>query len=353
MEKKCSSFNPLVVGRQESAMSKPKVFVARYISEAQLEPLRRLCEIDLWGEDTPPPRQELLKHVRGVCGLLSLLTDQIDREVMEIAGHGLKVISNCAVGYDNIDVREASQRGIPVGNTPGVLTETTADFAFSLLLAAARRIVEGDAFTRAGRWKTWSLSQLLGQDISGATLGIIGFGRIGRRIAQYGAGFEMRILVCDPSFQSDPSNHSPEVHSVSLDTLLREADFVSIHTPLTEATHHLIDSAALAKMKPTAILINTARGPVVDPDALYLALKNGVIRYAALDVTEPEPLPADHPLLTIDNLIVTPHIASASVETRGKMVGMAVSNLAAGLKDERLPNCVNPEVYEVTDSRTG
>jgi glyoxylate reductase len=246
---------------------------------------------------------------------------------------------------DNIDLQEATRRGIPVGHTPGVLTDTTADFAFALLLAAGRRIVEADHFTRAGKWKTWGLTQLLGQDLSGAALGIIGFGRIGRGVAKRALGFEMRVLFYDPSAAEDEFARQVNARQVDLDTLLREADFISIHTPLNEDTYHLIDRQAFAKMKPTAVLVNTARGPVVDPGALYEALKSRTIRFAALDVTEPEPIPQNDPLLQLDNLIITPHIASASVETRGKMVGIAVENLLAGLEGVRLPYCANPDVY--------
>ena len=328
-------------------MDKPKVFVSRYIPEEQLTLARQRCQVDLWPEDLPPPRDALLRHVRGVDGLLCLLTDKIDAEVMDSAGPGLKVISNCAVGFDNIDVSEATRRGIPVGNTPGVLTETTADFAFTLLMAAARRVVDGDHFTRAGRWKTWSLTQLLGQDITGATLGIIGFGRIGKEMARRALGFEMRILYYDPICEDDPYAAQIGAHCVDLDTLLRQSDFVSLHVPLYKDTYHLIGVAELAKMKPTAILINTARGGVVDADALYQALRDGLINCAALDVTEPEPLPLEHPLLSLENLIITPHIASASVQTRGKMIEIALDNLLLGVNGEHLRHCVNPQVYEL------
>jgi glyoxylate reductase len=264
--------------------------------------------------------------------------------MMDAAGPGLKVISNHAVGVDNIDLPAATVRGIPVGNTPGILTDATADFAFALLLAAARRVVEGERFVRHGRWKTWGPSLLLGTDVFGATLGIIGYGRIGQALARRASGFDMRILFYDPSItQPDPSLPGT---SVDFETLLGEADFVSLHTPLTEQTYHLIDASALALMKPSAVLINTARGPVVDPQALYRALKEQRIFAAALDVTDPEPLPLDSPLLELDNLIIVPHIASASRSTREKMATMAAENLIAGLKGERLPNCANPAVYE-------
>lgn len=327
-------------------MGKPRVFVTRVIPEKGLAMVTEFCEADVWQDELPPPREVLLERVRGVDGLLCLLTDRIDGEVMDAAGPGLKVISNHAVGVDNIDLEAATARGIPVGNTPGILTDATADFAFALLLAAARRVVEGERFVRAGKWKTWGPSLLLGVDVFGATLGIIGYGRIGQALARRAAGFNMRILYFDPSFpQSNPALPGA---AVDLETLLRQADFVSLHTPLTEQTYHLIDKRALDLMKPTAILINTARGPVVDPQALYQALKERRIFAAALDVTDPEPIPLDSPLLELDNLIIVPHIASASRSTREKMATMAAENLIAGLRGERLPNCVNPQVYSST-----
>jgi len=326
--------------------AKPRVFITRLIPDEKLAIASQFCEVDLWAQDEPPPRETLLERVRGIDGLFSLLTDKIDREVMEAAGPGLKVISNCAVGFDNIDVTEATRRGIPVGNTPGVLTDTTADFAFALLMAAARRVVEADGFVRRGWWKTWGLTQLLGQDIAGATLGILGFGRIGKGVAQRALGFRMHILYYDPLCQDDPYAAQIGAHCVDLDTLLREADFISLHVPLYKDTYHLIDEAALRKMKPTAILVNTARGGVVDLEALYQALKEGVIAGAALDVSEPEPIPLEHPLLTLENVVIAPHIASASVATRYRMIQIALDNLMLGLNGEQLKYCVNPQVYE-------
>lgn len=325
-------------------MARPKVFVTRIIPEKGQALVTAFCDAEIWPEETPPSREVLLEKVRGVDGLLCLLTDRVDSEVMDAAGSGLKVISNHAVGVDNIDLPAATARGIPVGNTPGILTDATADFAFALLMAAARRVVEGERFVRLGRWKTWGPLLLLGVDISGATLGILGYGRIGQALAKRAAGFDMRILYHDPSMTS-PKPLLPG-EPVDFETLLRQSDFVSLHTPLTPETYHLIDARALALMKPSAVLINTARGPVVDPQALYLALKERRLFAAALDVTEPEPLPMDSPLLELDNLIIVPHIASASRTTREKMATMAAENLIAGLKGERLPHCANPEVYE-------
>lgn len=324
-------------------MPKPKVFVTRLIRASGLDLVQDFCEVDLWTEELPPPRAELLERVRGVQGLLALLTDRVDEAVLESAGPQLMVVSNHAVGVDNVDVPACTRRGIPVGNTPGILTGATADFAFALLLAAARRVVDGERFVRQGRWKTWGPSLLLGPDVAGATLGIIGYGRIGKAVAKRAAGFDMRILTYDPSAEAPEAGQ--RIEPVDLDTLLRQSDFISLHCPLTPETRHLIDAAALEKMKPSAILINTSRGPVVDQEALYIALQKRRIFAAAIDVTDPEPLPMDSPLLSLDNLLVTPHIASASRWTRDQMSYLAAQNLIAGLKGEPLPNCVNPEVY--------
>ncbi len=326
-------------------MPKPKVFVTRIIRDKGLNLIKEFCDADVWPHDLPPSREELLAHVRGVDGILSLLTDAIDAEVMDAAGPQLKVISNHAVGFDNIDIAAATARGIPVGNTPEILTDATADFAFALMMAAGRRILEGDRHVRAGLWKTWGPSTLLGVDFRGATLGLVGFGRIGKGMARRAAGFDMRVIYYDPLAQPDPAiKASP----VDFETLLHESDFISLHTPLTPETRHLINAETLAKMKPNAVLVNTSRGPVIDLDALYGALKEKRIFAAGLDVTDPEPLPPDHPLLTLDNVVLAPHIASASTSTRDKMALMSARNLIAGLKGDRLPNIVNPEVYAAT-----
>jgi glyoxylate reductase len=324
-------------------MSKPKVFVTRIILESGLEMVRQFCDAEVWPDELPPSRMELLQGMRGVDGLLCLLTDKIDEEAIEAAGPGLKVISNYAVGVDNVDVAAASARGIPVGNTPGILTDATADLTLALLLAAARRVVEGEKLVKSGGWKTWGPAFMLGADLSGATLGIIGFGRIGRAVARRASGFGLQILFTDPS----QANPEPGVNAtqVSLDTLLRQSDFISVHTPLTEQTRGLINRDTLSRMKPTVVLVNTSRGPVVDQEALFEALFLKKIFAAALDVTVPEPFPTDHPLLSLDNCIIVPHIASASWRTRQLMSRMAAENLIAGLKGERIPNCVNPEVY--------
>jgi glyoxylate reductase len=285
-----------------------------------------------------------LREAQEADGLLVLLSERIDAELMDACPR-LRVVSNCAVGFDNIDVPAATARGIPVGNTPGVLTDTTADFAFTLMLAAARRVVEGADYVRAGKWKTWGLKLLLGPDIHHATLGIIGFGRIGQGVAKRAQGFEMRVLYYDVQRRED-LEATMGVQYADLDTLYRESDFITIHTDLNPTTRHLLNADAFARMKPTAIVVNTARGPIIDPAALYDALASGKIRAAALDVTEPEPIPLDAPLLKLPSCLIVPHIASASVATRAKMAEMAAANLLAGLRSERLPTCVNPEVYE-------
>jgi glyoxylate reductase len=325
-------------------MDKPNVFVTRVIRDKGLDLVRENCQADIWPEELPPGHEPLLERVRGMDGLLCLLTDRIDGEVMDAAGPGLKVISNHAVGFDNIDVEAATQRGIPVGNTPGILTDATADMAFALMMAAGRRVVEAEKFLRAGKWKTWGPSMLLGVDFAGATLGIVGFGRIGQAVAKRATGFGMRILYYDHS-ASDSESSLPAI-STDLNTLLAESDFVSLHVPLTPETRHMVDAEFLSKMKPNAVLVNTARGGVLDQSALYETLKKKRIFAAALDVTDPEPLPLDNPLLELDNCIIVPHIASASVQSRDLMSYLSAKNLLAGLNGEKLPHCVNPEVYE-------
>jgi lactate dehydrogenase-like 2-hydroxyacid dehydrogenase len=324
---------------------KPRVLVTRVIPDEGLDPVREACDVDLWDAELPPPRDELLRRVAGIDGLLSLLTDRVDDELLDAAGPQLKVVSNFAVGFDNIDLAACTRRGIPAGNTPGVLTETTADLAFALLMAAARRIPESVDYVRAGRWKTWGPMLLMGVDVHGATLGIVGFGRIGREMARRGRGFGMRIVYHDVHPATPEEEAELGASRVEMDELLRTSDFISLHVNLTDETHHLIDADALGAMKPTAVLVNTSRGPVVDPAALEIALRTGQIFAAGLDVTEPEPLPVEHPLVGLPNCVVVPHIASASKVTRGKMAAMAAANLLAGLRGERLPTCINPEVY--------
>ncbi len=328
-------------------MTKPKVYITRQIAQEALDMIAQVAEMKVWPEELPPPHEVLLAEVQNIDGLLALLTDRIDASVMQAAPK-LKVISNLAVGYDNIDVPEATKRGIVVGNTPEVLTETTADFAFTLLMAAARRVAEADAFTKKGQWQTWGPMVMLGQDIHHATLGIAGLGRIGVELAKRAKGFNMKVLYYDEQRRSEEEEKQFGVEYVpGLPALLSRSDFISIHVPLNPQTHHLIGAAEFALMKSTAILINTSRGPVVDQKALYEALKSRQIFAAALDVTEVEPISPDNPLLTLDNIIITPHIASASFTTRTSMATMAAANLIAGLRGQIPPNCVNPEA--ITD----
>jgi glyoxylate reductase len=305
-----------------------KVFVTRALPGGALDRLAAEHEIDVWPDRLPPPREALLEGVRDADGLLPMLTDRVDAELMDAASK-LRAISNYAVGVDNIDVEAATERGLPVGNTPGVLTDTTADLAVALMLGIARRLIDGDAYVRRGDWLTWEPHQLLGRDLYGSTVGIVGFGRIGQAVARRLEGFECTVL------------HTSRSGGVSFAELLERSDFVSVHTPLTPETRGLIDADALRRMKSTAYLVNTARGPVVDTEALAAALHAGEIAGAALDVTDPEPLPADHPLLDAPNLLVLPHLGSATHATRERMADMAVDNMLAALRGEPMPNQVN------------
>ena len=305
-----------------------RCFVSRQLPGSALDRLAEQHEVEIWAQEQPPTYAELTEHVEDAEGLLSMLTDRVDAELIGAAPK-LRAISNYAVGYDNIDLAAAAARQIPVGNTPGVLTDATADLAFGLLIAAARKLAEADSAVRGGDWRNWEPGRYLGADVYGATLGIIGFGRIGRAVAERADGFSMRVLHTTRS-----STHE------DLDDLLEESDFVSLHAPLTPETHHLIDAHALARMKSSAILINTSRGELVDQEALTRALQDGLIAGAALDVTVPEPLPADDPLLQAPNLIVTPHIGSATRTARERMAELAVDNLLAGLDGRPMPNQV-------------
>ena len=322
--------------------ARPRVFVARLIPEEGLAPIREACDADVWTDELPPTRADLLRHARGCDGLLTLLTDRVDDELLDDAGPNLKVVSNFAVGYDNIDVAACARRGVLVGNTPGVLTETTADLAWALMLAAMRRLPEGDRYVRAGSWRTWGPQLLMGGDVHGATLGIVGFGRIGQAVARRAAGFGMTVLYSTRTRAPAAVEAALGVRRVDLDELLAVSDIVSLHCPLVPETRGLIDAAALARMKPMAVLVNTSRGPVIDQAALAVALRTGAIAAAALDVTDPEPIAPDDPLLSLDNCLVVPHIASASRATRGRMASMAAANLIAGVRGEPLPNQVPP-----------
>ncbi|MDD4875989.1 MAG: D-glycerate dehydrogenase [Dehalococcoidales bacterium] len=324
-------------------MIKPKVFVTRFIGQEAIDKISQDTTIEVWPEELPPPYEVLLEKSKDSEGLLTLLSDKIDANLINSAPK-LKVVSNYAVGYDNIDITEATKHHIVIGNTPGVLTGTTADLAFALLMAAARRVVEADKYTRKGQWKTWGPQVLLGQDIHNATLGIIGLGRIGAEMAKRARGFNMRVLYHDKIKLNEVEEKQLGVEYVSeLKELLSNADFISVHVPLVEQTYHLIGVNEFAMMKPTAVLINTSRGTVVDQKALYDTLKAKRIFAAGLDVTEIEPISPDDPLLTLDNVIITPHIASGSFTTRKNMAIMAAENLLTGLNGDIPPNCVNPD----------
>ena len=318
--------------------NRPKVFVTRVIPDAGLAKLREACEVDLWMERLPPSRHELIRRARGSHGLLSLLSDTIDGEVMDAAGPQLKVISNFAVGYNNIDVAEATRRGIKVGNTPGVLTEATADIAVALLLAASRCVVSSERSIHAGDWLTWEPMGFLGQELAGKTVGIVGMGRIGTATARrLRGGWGMRVIYSGRS-RNEAAEQELQAERVSFEDLLERSDFVSAHCALTSETKHLFDSAAFRKMKRTAVFINTARGPVHVQQDLYAALTEGQIFAAGLDVTDPEPMAADDPLLNLPNCVITPHIASATVQARDAMASIAAANLLAGLEGRPLPH---------------
>lgn len=323
-------------------MPKPKVFVTRAIPEAGLRLIQSVAEAEVWPEEQPPPRSELLDRAPELEGVLAMVTDRMDAAFMDAAPR-LKVISNYAVGFDNVDVPAATERGIAVGNTPGVLTETTADLAFALLLAAARMLLPAADYAKDGRWQTWLPMGFLGRDAHHSTLGLIGLGRIGLEMAKRARGFDMKVLYYSARRQPENEQHLG-IGYRGLDDLLRESDFVSLHTPLTAETRHLMNAERLRMMKRTAVLINTARGPVVDTDALYEALRDRTIWAAALDVTDPEPLPGHHKLLSLDNCLVVPHIGSASVAAREAMAVLAAENLIAGLAGRPLKASPNPGV---------
>ena len=332
------------MGEVEDSM--PKAAVTRILPEAGMDILRKAesageIELAVWAGELPPEPDALASLLHGCDGAITLVTDPIGAELLD-AEPQLKVISNFAVGFDNIDIAAATERGVTVCNTPGVLTETTADLAWALLMASARRVVEGADYVRAGKWQTWGPTLLMGADVHHASIGIIGFGRIGKEVAKRARGFDMRILAFD-AYPDQSTARELGVEFASLDTLLAESDFVTLHCTLNDETYRLIGAQQLRLMKKTAILVNASRGPVVDTDALLDALRAGEIAGAALDVTDPEPLPSDHPLIGMANVVIVPHIASGSVATRNKMAVMAVENLLAGLRGERPAHVVIPE----------
>jgi glyoxylate reductase len=326
-------------------MSKPRIYITRPLPQAAMRILDGQVEYHMWDRENEAVRREtLLREIVDVDGIICLITEKMDAEAIERA-HRCRVIAQVAVGYDNIDVAAATRRGIYVTNTPGVLTETTADMGWAILMATARRVVEGDKFTRSGRWKTWELMGFTGQDVHGATLGIVGLGRIGAAIARRAGGFAMPILYHNRN-RAEALEAELGARYVSLDDLRRQSDFVMVSTALTSETRHLIGERELGLMKPSAILVNIARGPIVDQRALYRALVDRKIWAAGLDVFEVEPVPMDEPLLKLDNVVVPPHLGSGSIATRTKMATMAAENCLAGVTGKIPPNVVNPEAKE-------
>lgn len=326
----------------------PLVLVTHTLPEGWLASLEGKCRLVIGPENATALAPELQERLPEADGLFCLLTIPINAEVLSRAPR-LRVVSNMAVGYDNIDVAACTRRGIPVGNTPGVLTEATADLTMALLLSVARRLPQAAADARQGHWTTWEPAGWLGADLNGASLGIIGMGKIGQAVARRALGFGMRILYHESRPLPEGTLPFPAT-PLSLEELLRQSDFVSLHVPLTPQTRHLIRAETLQWMKRSAILINTARGPVVKTDDLVAALRQGWIAAAGLDVTDPEPLPPEHPLYALPNCLILPHIGSASWHTRRRMAELACENLLAGLAGQRLPHCVNPEVYETPRS---
>lgn len=324
-------------------MAKPRVYVCRALPDPALAIVRAVAEVRLWErEDVPPPRDVLLREIAECEGVLTLLTDRVDVEFLSRSPR-LRVVANMAVGFDNIDVPAATRARVVVTNTPDVLTETTADFAFTLILAAARRLVEADAFTRAGKWKTWSPMLLAGQDVHHATLGLVGLGRIGSAVARRAKGFEMRVIYYDPVRRQDLESQLG-IEFRAMDEVLKSADIISVHVPLMAETRHLIGREQFKMMKRSAVFVNAARGPIVDQAALAEALLTRTIYAAGIDVFEQEPVSAGDPLLALENVVVAPHIASASIPTRTRMATLAAENVAAVLQGKRPPTPVNPEV---------
>lgn len=322
---------------------RPKVYITRRIPQEVVTRIEEVCEVRMWEEENVPvPREVLEEEIGEVDGLYCLLTESVDEALLSKAQY-LKVVSNMAVGYNNIDVDAATKRGIMVTNTPGVLTETTADLTFALLMATARRLIEASDYLRSGKWQTWSPMLLTGQDVYGATLGIIGLGRIGEAVARRAKGFDMKVLYYNRSRKPE-AEEQLGLKYADLETLLRESDFVCVMTPYTPETRNLIDREQLSLMKRSAVIINTARGGIVNEEALYEALKNGTIWAAGLDVFEQEPISPDHPLLTLPNVVTLPHIGSASIRTRMKMAHLAADNLLQALAGKIPVNLVNREV---------
>jgi glyoxylate reductase len=323
-------------------LSQPSVFVTRKIPEPGLALLRDRFDVSVWPHDRAPTPQELLENARNKNALVTLLTERIDSSLFT-AAPSVRIVANVAVGFDNFDVPAATKAGVILTNTPGVLDDTTADLAFALLLAVARRLVEGDKLVRSGRWGGWGIMQLLGHDVHHAKLGIVGFGRIGRGVAKRAAGFSMQVSYYDALRAPLEVEQELGVSYVPFDQLLSESDFITLHVPLMPATHHLMNAASLGKMKSSAIVVNTSRGPVVEEQALVAALRDGTIAGAGLDVYEHEPK-ISAALLELENVVLLPHIGSASIATRSKMAEMAARNVLAFFAGETPPNALNPEV---------
>jgi glyoxylate reductase len=324
-------------------MSRDRVYVTRRRVPDAIALLEKHFEVDVWEEASPPPRPVLFKQLARCQGILTEVDDIMDREALE-AGPSLSVVSNRAIGLDNVDLPEATRRGIAIGNTPGVLHESCADFTFALILSVARRVAFADRRVQSGEWKIFDQMPYLGRDVHGATLGLVGFGRIGQAVARRAAGFDMTVLYHSRTRRQDQEDELGVKWVPYLPSLLRDSDFVSVHVPLTEETRYLIGKTEFETMKPGAFLINTSRGGTVDPDALRAALSDGALAGAALDVTDPEPIPPDDPLLGMDNVVVTPHISSASAATVRAMGMMAAENIITALTGGEMPSCVNPEV---------
>ncbi len=324
-------------------MAKPKVFATHRLFEPARKILQEQCEVEYWEKPERPPREEVLRRVKDKEALVCLLTEKVNEELLQAAPK-LKIAANVAVGFDNIDVAACTKRGVVATNTPGVLDETTADFAWTLLMAMARRLLEGDALARSGNWKGWDLDQLVGTDVWGKTLGIVGFGRIGKAMARRASGFQMKVIYTDAVRAAPNVEKELGVEFREMNALLAESDFISVHTPLLPETRGLFNARKFERMKRTAFLINTSRGPVVNEGDLVAALESGQIGGAALDVFEKEP--AIHPGLRRANVVLAPHIASASLETRTKMACMAAENVVALLQGRRPANILNPEVLK-------
>src|SRR6266478_5225355 len=326
-------------------MAKPRVYATHSLFEAAREILQKSCEVEYWAKPERPPREEVLRRVEEKDGLICLLTEKVNEELLRVAPK-LRIAANVAVGFDNIDVAACTKRGVAVTNTPGVLDETTADFAWTLLMAVARRLAEGEALARSGSWKGWDLDQLVGTDVWGKTLGIVGFGRIGRAVARRAGGFHMKVIYTDAVRAPENVEKELKAEFREMSALLAESDFISVHVPLLPETRGLFDASKFQRMKPTAFLINTSRGPVVNEAALVAALERAKIAGAALDVHENEPF--IHPGLRRANVVLAPHIASASLETRTKMACMAAENVVALFNGQRPPNILNPEVLRAS-----